>query len=826
MRTKDILAASSASNLLESHPYYKQALRLAPAANRELNALFEAQGKMLSQGEVHDLFLGVEKTLTGQGQNQTLLGKAGSALGGLGNMVNGIGRAIQDTTPVKGIDNAFATAKQKVAASLGKSKGGAQVLRALDGYAQMAKRHPNLHKALFATAAMIGGAATGGLAAPAIMGALKSVDSLIQGAELSTAVGQGAKTAAVGAAAAGARAGIDAISNMDLNPFDNDVTPDVTPDQAPPVSDTYPDEADRGVKPGPDQPQPAPEVKPEPAPAPPKPVPPKPTPGPTPAPAPAPDVTNVPDTGGAEGQAQAPTISDRAATGDEHVVGTGKQPDTTLAQDTVTRPAQATTVAEAIAAVGFTITALPRSQMIDRENTVRSWALYESLGRPRPRSVQLTEDGVNTIFYNIDQLHGKIREARRNNYNRERSNAMGQAAGRTGKTAQQFAQDNPAAAAAIQTGTQAGEAGAGAELRGTERAPNPRAEKNQQGGTVFNRPANANDAEAMAKNAATSATNTRMDAGPVGKLPGGPAPAGNTMPYLAADPKGDYKTKYSGATSNALTRGAEGMLARAGNAIGDWWKRSTTKFEANQAKRRWKAESGEDGGDSNAIANFLVGQKVPQEVVQQVYQQLGLPAPAFGGGEGDGKDRNQWIQGLGGGPDMSKYADPTMGQADNAATGAADATGAEAGAAGAKGKASTGAEEIASQAGGSAKEQKVARDIDQDIDDLIRNLRRVDNILQPAYVQYIRDALDRTFGPAQKAAPAAAPAAEIPAASAAGTGGGVAAVPSTDLKPGDPGTITVPRRAAEGRRAGGRYIKEAKSKKLAREFENFVLSQE
>ncbi len=825
MRTKDILAASSASNLLESHPYYKQALRLAPAANRELNALFEAQGKMLSQGEVHDLFLGVEKTLTGQGQNQTLLGKAGSALGGLGNMVNGIGRAIQDTTPVKGIDNAFATAKQKVVASLGKSKGGAQVLRALDGYAQMAKRHPNLHKALFATAAMIGGAATGGLAAPAIMGALKSVDSLIQGAELSTAVGQGAKTTAVGAAAAGVANAADAVSNMDLNPFDNDVAP-VDPNTPPEVSDVYPDEADRGVKPGPDQPQPAPEVKPEPAPAPPKPVPPKPVP-PKPAPAPAPDVSG--GGGGAQPDFN-PNSTEYLDATKQNIISQNmaQQPtggDTTLAQDTVTRPAQATTVAEAMAAVGFTIIALPRSQMIDRENTVRSWALYESLGRPRPRSVQLTEDGVNTIFYNIDQLHGKIREARRNNYNRERSNAMGQAAGRTGKTAQQFAQDNPAAAAAIQTGTQAGEAGAGAELRGTERAPNPRAEKNQQGGTVFNRPANANDAEAMAKNAATSATNTRMDAGPVGKLPGGPAPAGNTMPYLAADPKGDYKTKYSGATSNALTRGAEGMLARAGNAIGDWWKRSTTKFEANQAKRRWKSESGEDGGDSNAIANFLVGQKVPQEVVQQVYQQLGLPAPAFGGGEGDGKDRNQWIQGLGGGPDMSKYADPTMGQADNAAAGAADATGAEAGAAGAKGKASTGAEEIASQAGGSAKEQKVARDIDQDIDDLIRNLRRVDNILQPAYVQYIRDALDRTFGPAQKAAPAA-PAAEIPAASAAGTGGGVAPVPSTDLKPGDPGTITVPRRAAEGRRAGGRYIKEAKSKKLAREFENFVLSQE
>ncbi len=767
MKSKDIMSATVQPTLLESSPYYKKARALAPLVNQELRTLVEARS--LKQNDIDDLFLGIEQTLTGQGQNQTLLGKAGSAVGKLGGMVNDIGRAIQDTTPVKGIDNAFADAKNKVAASLGKSKGGAQVLRALDGYSQMAKRHPTLHKALFATAAMIAGAATGGLAAPAIMGALKSVDSLIQGAALSSAAGAGIKTGAVGAAAAGVANAADAVSNMDLNPFDNDVTP-VDPNAPPEVSDVYPDEADRGVKPGPDQPQPAPDVKPEPQPVPPKPVPPKPVPPQPvpPAPVPTPDVTNVPDTTGGGGQPEFnPNSTEYLDATKQNIISqnmAAQTPaDTQLAQDTVTRRAAPGNLAEAFRALDFKVVALPLSIMVDRENTVRSWALHESLGRPRPKGVQLTEDGVNTVFYNIDKLHKRVMEA------------------------------------------------------------------------VYDRPANANDAAAMQKNAKTSAVNTRRDAGPVGKLPGGnvgglatgEAPAGKTMPYLAADPKGDYKTKYSGATSNAFTRGAETMLSRAGNYIGDLWKRSTTKFEANQAKRRFKADA--VSMDSNAVAQWLVGQKVPQEVITQVYQEMGFPAPTFDAAA-DGLNRHRMIRGLGGGVDTSNLQEPDQADAvagadaADTAAGAADAADTVKGKGGKK-SGSTGAEAIAAQSGGGAQQQKAAREIDAEIDDLIRSLRKVDNILQPAYVKYIRDALDRTFGAVAAAAPAAAPAA-LPAASTAGTGGGISAV--NDLTAFDnavKGVDAETKKAAERRRPRGRYIKETQAQKLARKFEAYVMGQ-
>jgi len=48
---------------------------------------------------------------------------------------------------------------------------------------------------------------------------------------------------------------------------------------------------------------------------------------------------------------------------------------------------------------------------------------------------------------------------------------------------------------------------------------------------------------------------------------------------------------------------------------------------------------------------------------------------------------------------------------------------------------------------------QTTRDIDAEIDDLIRALRKMSNAAVPAYVKYIRDRLDQTFG----AAPAMMP---------------------------------------------------------------------
>ena len=93
-------------------------------------------------------------------------------------------------------------------------------------------------------------------------------------------------------------------------------------------------------------------------------------------------------------------------------------------------------------------------------------------------------------------------------------------------------------------------------------------------------------------------------------------------------------------------------------------------------------------------------------------------------------------------------------------------------------------------------------------------------------MKYIRDALDKTFGPAEKAAPAAAPAA-VPAAADAGTGGGIAAAPAAAPAATPAAAPAAPKTGTnnESRRVRKLYIKETRAQKLARQFEAYVMGQ-
>jgi hypothetical protein len=266
---------------------------------------------------------------------------------------------------------------------------------------------------------------------------------------------------------------------------------------------------------------------------------------------------------------------------------------------------------------GIDLAILPLSTMIDATDTVRKKKINESHGK-NTRTVQLTENGVRMLAINIENIFEQaVNEARRNNYKREFSNAIGQTAGRTGKTAQQFAKDNPAATNAIRTGT--GFQPNKQNLYFQDNVP-----ANQQGGTVRNRPANANDPNAMAKNA--NPANLSSTAGPKGALPGGSSPKGNTLPYLAADPAGTYDTKSKGPFTSGISQAVEKGLGRFGNWVKDVYKDATTKVTANGLIRHWK-DAGEPT-DSDEVAKILTRLRVPQDVISQLYQQMNFPVPA------------------------------------------------------------------------------------------------------------------------------------------------------------------------------------------------------
>lgn len=737
---------------IDKHPAFLESKQLA----REINLLIE--GKQLGTDAIHNLFTGVEQQMTAGGQNKTLLGKGAAAVGAVGAKIAGLGQWLKDTTFVQGVDDTWAEIRQAAASKLEKSPGGSTVLRNIDKYRQLVQKYPQTSKFFWNAAAVVGGLVSGGMAVPAILGAMKGIDALVQGKEFSSAVGQGlgqfGKTSAVMGAKNLAISAANAADNI-TNPFAPTDTPTTggagqsgyhDPVYDPPSAGGDPSAGGgRGF------------VNP-------------------PNVVPSPDLATVTvakgDTLSQIAQANQTSVKalmqanphitnpDALLPGTQvalppinsttYMGGVGTASDTAAGVasgkftdiPTALANQRAAMMREnVLAAIGFTAIRLPMNEMVDKYSTVRTWALNESLGHKGNRSLQLTDDGVNVVLYNIEKIHEHVLK--------------------------EAATDRPE--------SQTPEAEAKRQARAQARAGNP--------------------------------ANTSTTAGPVGKLPGGLAPAGNTMPYLAADPEGKFDTKNKGAVGNKFVDKVEGGLKRAGNWLSGKFKSATTKFEANRAKRRL-TDAG-IGNDSDAIAKWLVSdQKVPQDIVTALYQQLGFPAPAG-------------MQAAGG-------AEAGADAGTAAAGGSASASGTDALGTGeipgrnisrsdyrAQQQAERLAQRNAQGGGPTPKQEKAAvKDFQADADSLIRDLLNMSNVTQPAYVKYIRDRLSQHF-PDAAAAPVAAPVANAADAADKLKPKGVPTPPTTE-----PEKI-----AAESRRRfGGKYVRESAVDKMHKDFEHFVNS--
>jgi len=173
--------------------------------------IFEAE---LTPQQINDIFTNAEQYAVDSGSFQTKLGKVGNkaadagkaAVGGVkvaadvmakaNAQLNKLGAAIQDTAPIKGIDAAFEKAKKDLYVKLGgkDSKVNQVIMKA----SQLAKDHPGKTKFLvgaLTVAASLAAGPAGGAAAGYV---LRGASDLIAGEKLSTAVGKGLKTAAMG----------------------------------------------------------------------------------------------------------------------------------------------------------------------------------------------------------------------------------------------------------------------------------------------------------------------------------------------------------------------------------------------------------------------------------------------------------------------------------------------------------------------------------------------------------------------------------------------------------------------------------------------------
>lgn len=177
----------------------------------EYEKLSEAE---LTGDQISTIFKDAEKFAQASGKYQTAVGKAGEKAAAAGKAVAGgvklasgvvsqinakineLGKIIQDTKPVRGLDRAFDQAKLDLYKKLGGKD--SKINKAIETMAEAAKDNPGKTKfliGLLTTAAAFAGGPAGGATAGFV---LRLGNDLLGGDSLSTAVGKGAKTAALG----------------------------------------------------------------------------------------------------------------------------------------------------------------------------------------------------------------------------------------------------------------------------------------------------------------------------------------------------------------------------------------------------------------------------------------------------------------------------------------------------------------------------------------------------------------------------------------------------------------------------------------------------
>lgn len=155
----------------------------------ERSIIQEAQ---MSAQDIANVFKQTEKTMSDAGANRTAVGMGKDVASAVNNAINKVGKWLQNTKPVEDFDNKFIKLKADIATKNPKLAAVATKL------GQWAKENPGKTAAvigiLTTVAAVLGGPAGGAIAGQILRGSVE----LLKGERLSTAVGKGLKTAAIG----------------------------------------------------------------------------------------------------------------------------------------------------------------------------------------------------------------------------------------------------------------------------------------------------------------------------------------------------------------------------------------------------------------------------------------------------------------------------------------------------------------------------------------------------------------------------------------------------------------------------------------------------
>jgi len=186
---------------------------------KELWPLVEQYTKLaeaeLTKQQVLDIFGGAEQVAMDGGDNKTTAGKVGAGAAAAAKLpidlakkvdakINQLGKLAKNAGPVKNADQKFADLKKQITANNSDSK----VVQGIQKISDWAKENPgkaSIAVGILTTIAAFAAGPAGGAAAGLI---LRSTKELLQGEDLSTAVGKSVKTAAYGAIAGWAMDGL------------------------------------------------------------------------------------------------------------------------------------------------------------------------------------------------------------------------------------------------------------------------------------------------------------------------------------------------------------------------------------------------------------------------------------------------------------------------------------------------------------------------------------------------------------------------------------------------------------------------------------------
>jgi len=157
----------------------------------EFVPLFEAT---LTTAQIKQIFGDIEKQSIEGGSNRTIAGATVDVAKQANDTINKVGSWLQNTTPVKAFDAKFEQLKDKINKKFPDSK----ILDAISEMGLWAQENPGKTAAIIgvltALASLAGGPVGGAIAGQILRGSLE----LLKGEKLSTAIGKGIKTAALG----------------------------------------------------------------------------------------------------------------------------------------------------------------------------------------------------------------------------------------------------------------------------------------------------------------------------------------------------------------------------------------------------------------------------------------------------------------------------------------------------------------------------------------------------------------------------------------------------------------------------------------------------